>query len=110
MELTQSQYIILFYGMSLVETEDCKIVSDQGLTRRMYAGSANISSAGPCLKWTEAGPEFVNMTGGGDHNYCRNPDISTDRQEICFTDNGSAPCDVQTCGKARQFILSYSVS
>ena len=95
--------MILFYGISLVETEDCKVVTDKGLTRRMYAGTANMSSAGPCLKWTEAGRESVNMTGGGDHNYCRNPDINMARQEKCFTDNGSAPCDVQTCGKARQF-------
>ena len=85
--------------ISLVENKECRLVEENGKTRRMYVGSVNDSTSGPCLKWTEVDHGFVNITGIGDDNYCRNPDGNIFKQEICITDNGTAPCDVQTCGK-----------
>ena len=89
--------------ISLVENEDCKLVEENGKTRRMYVGSVNVSTSGPCLKWTEVDHEFLNSPGIGDHNYCRNPDSKMFKQEMCITENGTAPCDVRTCGN----ILKY---
>ena len=71
----------------------------------MYVGSVNVSTSGPCLKWTEVDHEFVNSSGIGDHNYCRNPDRNMFKQEICITDNETVPCDVRTCGNYNVIFL-----
>ena len=100
-------WCILF--QNLVEKGDCKLVQENGESRRIYVGTSNTSIDGPCLKWTNVEHEFVNSPGIGDHNYCRNPDNGKFKQEICFTDNGTSPCDVQTCGEGlKQIFLQYN--
>jgi hypothetical protein len=90
----------------LGENTDCKLVAENSKTIRINVGTSNSSSSGPCLKWTDVYHEFINSPGIGDHNYCRNPDKNIFKQEICITDNGTAPCDVRTCGEVINQLFS----
>ena len=64
-----------------------------------YEGTVNTTATGsPCIAWNNKHNNNVNYHAN--HNYCRNPDIST--RPWCYADIRGHPrqeCNITYCGK-----------
>jgi hypothetical protein len=64
-----------------------------------YKGTVNTTATGsPCIAWNNKHNNNVNYHAN--HNYCRNPDIST--RPWCYADIRGYPrqeCNITYCGK-----------
>ena len=92
---------ILFHILKLVKKSHCKTELSNGQYLRQYIGNENMTKNGTaCLNWitvTEA-EKLIGVDHVGDHNYCRNPNKTQDREFCYISQNVTEFCRVRTCG------------
>jgi len=83
-----------------VKKSHCKTELSNGQYLRQYIGNENMTENGTaCLNWitvTEA-EKLIGVDHVGDHNYCRNPNKTQDREFCYISQNVTEFCRVRTC-------------